>query len=47
MVDPADRQKFAGLIYDEAQSMRALIDEVAAELRDRLAAKGEQRSAGL
>ena len=28
MVDPADRQKFAGLIYDEAQSMRALIDEV-------------------
>ncbi len=28
MVDPADRQKFAGLIYDEAQSMRSLIDEV-------------------
>ena len=28
LVDPADRQKFAGLIYDEAQSMRALIDDV-------------------
>ena len=28
MVDAADRQKFAGLIYDEAQSMRALIDDV-------------------
>lgn len=28
MVDASDRQKFAGLIYDEAQSMRALIDDV-------------------
>lgn len=28
MVLPEDRQKFAGLIYDEAQSMRALINDV-------------------
>ena len=28
MVDPADRQKFAGLIYDEAQAMRGLINDV-------------------
>ncbi len=27
-VDAADQQKFAGLIYDEAQSMRLLIDDV-------------------
>ncbi len=27
-VDTADQQKFAGLIYDEAQSMRLLIDDV-------------------
>ncbi len=27
-VDPNDQQKFAGLIYDEAQSMRLLIDDV-------------------
>ncbi|BAK45764.1 ATP-binding protein [Eggerthella sp. YY7918] len=28
MVQPADRQKFAGLIYDEAQAMRSLINDV-------------------
>ena len=28
MVLPGDRQKFAGLIYDEAQSMRSLINDV-------------------
>ena len=28
MVLPGDRQKFAGLIYDEAQAMRALINDV-------------------
>lgn len=28
MVDPADRQKFAGLIYEEAQAMRSLINDV-------------------
>lgn len=28
MVLPADRQKFAGLIYDEAQAMRSLINDV-------------------
>lgn len=28
MVQPADRQKFAGLIYDEAQTMRSLINDV-------------------
>lgn len=28
MVQPADRQKFAGLIYEEAQAMRSLINDV-------------------
>ena len=28
MVQPADRQKFAALIYDEAQAMRSLINDV-------------------
>ena len=28
MVLPEDRQKFAGLIYDEAQAMRGLINDV-------------------
>lgn len=28
MVDPEDRRKFAGLIYDEAQAMRLLINDV-------------------
>ena len=28
MVNPADRQKFAGLIYEEAQTMRSLINDV-------------------
>ena len=28
MVQPADRQKFAALIYDEAQTMRSLINDV-------------------
>ena len=28
MVNPADRQKFAGLIYEEAQAMRSLINDV-------------------
>ena len=28
MVDPADRRAFAGLIYDEAQAMRSLINDV-------------------
>lgn len=28
MVDPADRRKFAGLIYEEAQAMRSLINDV-------------------
>ncbi|MDR0515306.1 MAG: hypothetical protein LBG81_09155 [Coriobacteriaceae bacterium] len=28
MVDPADRQRFAGLIYEEAQAMRSLINDV-------------------
>lgn len=28
MVDPADRQKFAALIYEEAQAMRSLINDV-------------------
>lgn len=28
MVDPADRRKFAGLIYEEAQTMRSLINDV-------------------
>lgn len=28
MVDPADRQKFAELIYEEAQAMRSLINDV-------------------
>lgn len=30
MVDPADRRKFAGLIYEEAQAMRSLINDVLA-----------------
>ena len=28
MIDPEDRRKFAGLIYDEAQAMRLLINDV-------------------